>query len=245
MKTIGISVTSIIIGALGMFFWMSGMKCGSHKKDQMTANQLSAQVKTVIKLQEVPVQHYLDANGIDHASKEEATVSSQAAMLAIKDQMNRLAHQLKIKPSQITGYNTISSIDVDSIIASYDNVIKQKLIHMPDGKVDTVERSFAYEDEFAWISGLVGKKYAQIKYSFGDSLTILSYTKRKWLLGDPETFIDAHLANPNAYIKGMDGIRIDNAVPGQRWSIGPYAGYDVVHGKFGIGIAIQYALIRL
>ena len=203
------------------------------------------EVQTVERLQNVPINHWIDVNGLDHATKEEASVSSQAAIAGMKGQLEYQAKLLKIKPQQLKGYSQTAFVDTGRISAYFDsiNLGKPKYITLPGGNVDTVERYFEYLDRWAWMEGAVGKKLVQIDYQIQDTLTHREYVKRKWLLGKERLYMDASLSNPNAYITGMTGIRIADKMPG-RFSVGPYIGFDFTHLTLGFGISVQYAVFR-
>lgn len=241
MKSIGIGFTTFVIGMMAAYCTMTYSTCQDKKQSVKDA---TSQANKIIELQIVPVNHWIDANGTDHATKEEATATSEAAMLEIKKEMTEMAYKLKVKPKQIVQFQQIGMVDTGMIQAAYDVKIRQKYISTPSGNIiDTVERSFEWVDDYAWVKGLVGKKIVQIKYELDDSLTIVGYTKRKWLLGKDHLYTDASLMNPNAYVRGMNGIEIKGVMPG-RISVGPYIGFDVTHMNVGFGISVQYAIWR-
>ncbi len=202
-------------------------------------------IKTIEKLRDKPVDHWFDINGHAHSTQEEAQVSSVAARIAMKNDFDAQAKLLKIKARNITGINGIGIVDTGRILAHYVDSFSRltKVIHLPGGKTDTVERHFEYVGDHIFVEGLVGKKFVQIDYEHDDSLTLVSYTKKKWFLGKPRTYVDAKLEDPKSYVRGMKGIRINSKLPG-RFSIGPYVGYDLAHMQFGFGLSFQYALFR-
>lgn len=202
-------------------------------------------IKTIERLQDKAVDHWFDINGNAHSTQEEAQVSSIAARVSMKNEFDAQAKLLKIKAKNITGINGIGMVDTGLILAHYIDSFSKitRVIHLPGGKTDTVERHFEYVDDHIYVDGLVGKRVVQIHYEHDDSLTLVSYTKRKWFLGKQRTYVDAKLEDPNSYVRGMSGIRINTKVPG-RFNIGPFVGYDLAHMQFGFGVSIQYALIR-
>lgn len=214
---------------------------GCHDK-QVVLND----IKTVEKLQEVPVNHWIDVNGRDHATKELAAVSSEAAIIGMKGVIEYQAKLLKVKPGAIKGFGQIAFVDTGKLIVYLDSINatkKKTVILLPGGKIDTIDRHFEWIDSFTWVEGFVGRNAVQIDYRIEDTLTHREYMKKKWLLGKGRLYMDASLQNPNAYIKGMTGIRINDKMPG-RFSVGPYVGFDLTHMTIGFGISLQYALFR-
>lgn len=237
----------ILIAAIllvgGFIFWYLRDKI----RDAITLRE----VKTIEKIKEQPVNHYIDVNGRDHATKEEAQVSSDAARIAMRKEFEATAKLLKVKPNKITGITGVGFVDTGKIVAHFDSVrgkYWKPIIKLANGKTDTVQRSFEYVDDYVWMRGFVGKKTVEINYEIDDSLTIASYSKRKWFLGKKRTYVDAHLMNPKAYVRGLTGIRINDKMPG-RINIGPYIGVgyssdDLTHMKVNFGLSVQFALIR-
>ena len=245
-KTTKLVLLAVAVGILHIFFLRGCLYKGQEIKE----------IKTALQIKEVPVNHWIDAAGKDHATQQEAEVSSKAAIVALGmvpgSSFDSVCRLLKIKPKQVMGVNQIDYVDTGSIIANYvethpgnDNLP----IGVPGRSGDTDKKEFQYSDNYLWIDGVIRDDGVHIRYKMDDSLQIVSYWHRKWFLGAKILFFDGSLSNKNAYIRGMSGVRIKDKIPG-RIGIGPFIGIAPIVKTTGFGfyptfgIGVFYSLVR-
>lgn len=111
---------------------------------------------------------------------------------------------------------------------------------------DTIYPSkiFKYQDRFISMAGRVEQDAVDIGYKTFDSLTFVTYYKKKNWFAKKELYLNAFPMNPNASIKGLQSVKITTPPP--KWAIGITAGY-YFNGQVmvpGIGIGITKTLIR-
>ena len=232
------SNNKIMIVIAGLFVF------GLFFKFWLDEKQVASDVVTGAVAPAKPVFHWVDIDGKDHATQEEAAISSAAARMLHRDQMDSIARMHNIKPRDIISYRDIYINDTGLVNALIDslNRLKGKGIVVAGKTVDTVERSFEYADNYIWMRGLVGKKIVQVSYDLDDTLNLVTYSKKKWFLGRKRLYFDASLQNPNAYIRGMQGVKIAERLPG-RFGIGPYIGIGT-NGRPSAGLALTFSIIR-
>lgn len=103
---------------------------------------------------------------------------------------------------------------------------------------------FKYTDRFIKLVGRIDQDTVDLGYKSFDSLTFITYTKRKHLFAKKELYLNAFSMNPNATIKGLQSVKIN--APPPKWAIGINAGYYFDGSTFrpGIGIGITKTIFR-
>lgn len=105
-------------------------------------------------------------------------------------------------------------------------------------------RIFKYQNRFISLAGRIDQDSIDIAYKSFDSLTFITYTKKKNIFSPRELYLNAFSMNPNSSIKGLQSVKL--TVPPPKWAIGINAGYYFDGNSFkpGIGIGITKTLIR-
>lgn len=171
------------------------------------------------------VQHYRDAEGLQHAVTAVSTNKALAPVAAI-------SKKVTVKPEKIQQVTNAVTITSDTIPAIAVN-------HVQDTTV------FYYEDDWISIHGILHDS-VQITYKMRDSIWLAAYQKKEGLFRKA-TYIDGFSANPHTTITGLKSINLNTLNRRQaRLSIGPSIGYYYAGGKFqwSAGIGMQYNIIR-
>ena len=103
---------------------------------------------------------------------------------------------------------------------------------------------FKYQNKFINLVGRIENDSMDLGYKTFDSLTFVTYTKKKNWFAKKELYLNAFSMNPNASIKGLQSVKI--TAPPPKWAVGITAGY-YFNGQVvvpGVGIGITKTLIR-
>ena len=103
---------------------------------------------------------------------------------------------------------------------------------------------FKYQNKFINLVGRIENDSMDLGYKTFDSLTFVTYTKKKNWFAKKELYLNAFSMNPNASIKGLQSVKI--TAPAPKWAVGITAGYYFNGQVFvpGVGIGITKTLIR-
>lgn len=125
---------------------------------------------------------------------------------------------------------------------SYSLPLKPDTIRITD--TISPAKTFKYQNRFISLVGRIKHDSIDIGYKSFDSLTFVTYTKRKNIFSPKELYLNAFSMNPNSSIKGLQSVKI--TVPPPKWAIGVNAGYYFDGSSFrpGIGIGITKTIFR-
>ena len=138
----------------------------------------------------------------------------------------------------------------DVVAASVSSIGKLELpvfrdtIRLTDSSFKPVQ-IFSFRDKYINLAGRIDNDSLDIAYKTFDSLTFVTYTKRKNIFSKSELYMDAWPSNPNASLKGLQSIKL-NAPKPKQWAIGITAGY-YFNGQIllpGVGVGITKTIIR-
>lgn len=111
---------------------------------------------------------------------------------------------------------------------------------------DTISpaKTFKYQNRFISLVGRIQHDSIDIGYKSFDSLTFITYTKKKNIFSPKELYLNGFTMNPNSSINGLQSVKL--TVPPPKWAIGINAGYYFDGSSFrpGIGIGITKTIIR-
>jgi hypothetical protein len=147
---------------------------------------------------------------------------------------------LKIAQDQIREVVAASLSTAGSISAK----IIRDTIRLTDSSYRPVQ-IFSHRDKYINLAGRIENDSLDIAYKTFDSLTFVTYTKRKNIFAKRELYMDAWPSNPNASLKGLQSIKL-NAPKPKQWAIGITAGY-YFNGQIlapGVGVGITKTIIR-
>jgi hypothetical protein len=131
-----------------------------------------------------------------------------------------------------------------STIGNLQLPVFRDTIRLTDSSYKPVQ-IFSYRDKFINLAGRIENDSLGIAYKTFDSLTFVTYTKRKNIFAKSELMMDAWPSNPNASLRGLQSIKLNAPAP-KKWALGITAGY-YFNGQVilpGIGIGITKTLIR-
>ena len=197
--------------------------------------KLRSPVQDAITIQAPEVKHYVDDSGKQHA--EVAAIATPAAnMLDSHYQhiIDSLSKMLKSKPKDIEAIVDIGTNTTGNF---------KPVITTTDTSQNFNNTSVDYHDKYLKLHGNLNKD-SSWSYSIHDSLTIVTYLKRKGWFGH-QLYLDATAMNPNTSIKGITGIEISGYKP-HKWGIGVNVGYGFNGVAFSpiVSVGLQRNFIR-
>lgn len=180
------------------------------------------------------IRYWKDAAGTEHAEKQVAIASFEAARIVWRHELDSVAQLLKIKPKDIQELKTIGTVAAGTI---------SPVVVTISGPGQPHVQRISYEDQWLSLDGVVADT-AVFTYRVRDSLTLTTYRKKVGLFRY-NTVVDGYSHNPNAHITGLSSLQIKTPAPG-RIGIGPYFGYGFDGQRWApsAGLSIHYSLIR-
>ncbi len=194
--------------------------------------------------------YYKDKYGKEHARVNQVELSKKDASILFGKEIERITSELKIKEKQIKYYTSIKKETEGTFESKLDTVWKDSLVYKDGEKVLVPYIEYVgttYKDKWLDFKGKFTDSSFKANYSISDSLTIVSYWKRKGFLslGKKELYLDISSSNPNTKIINIDNFKISEEKV-KRFGIGPQAGFQFSNGSFNpyIGIGIHYSLFK-
>lgn len=204
-------------------------------KTCMDQEKKTGQLNSAIKTAGDSIHYWRDRYGNEHARRKLTEGDHSALELIHGRQMDSLTDLLRISKKQLKAVSAVGSEISQTVPLTVDTVfINNQPVY-----------ELRYQDHWTSIIGQVKADSSWLHYFIRDSLVITTYTKRKWLLGRKETFVDAFSQNPNLHIKGLTSYKLSESR--SRLSVGPYFGIGYCNGTItpSLGFALQYSLIDL
>ena len=182
-----------------------------------------------------PVQHHIDAQGLDHGTKQIAAADAKTINDLYDHLLDSVLKHVKTSQKNLQSVVAISTQTSDTIKPAITFVHVDTCMH-------DVADSLNYSDQ--WINIKASIATDSLIYHINDSLIYTAYYKHVKFLKD-ELFLDAYSLNKNTTIKGMTAVDLQQAKPHK-------LGLDVTAGCFwngnkfspGIGAGISYRITR-
>ena len=194
----------------------------------------------------LPVTHFKDDSGREHAEVAAVTVTAVNTLdNHYQHVIDSLSNVIKTKSTTIQSALLIST----ETKGGFTPEITAPLIN-PSAKNDSsvlffYEQNSAvnYHDKYLSIHGILNKD-SSWKYIVTDSLSIVTYLKKKGWFGH-QLYLDATAQNPNTSIRGITGIEITGYKP-HKWGIGINVGYGFNGIAFSpiVSVGLQRSFIR-
>ncbi|WP_343302838.1 DUF6549 family protein [Chitinophaga niabensis] len=216
----------IIVALLVVIGILATRSC--HRKEKVITS-----IETIQDIRDDSVRFWQDLAGREHAEKQVAEGSISALKIYYKSEIDSLKRIFRMKENALQSFVSAQTETKGSVVLKVDTVYG-----------DTSKTyQFHYDDRWISLQGEIAKE-PFIRYSVRDSITFVTYSKKKGLF-TKETYVDGFSQNPNTRITGLTGIRVNNA-KSKRFGVGPYAGYGFNGTRWtpSAGIAIQYSLIN-
>lgn len=190
-------------------------------------------LERIVERKKDTTRHYEDEAGRTHGVTRVAE-ADPVSLRAIYPFMDSVLRTLDLQGKQLQVLTAASTKTEGTFRPKVESIVKGD---------KTVQR-VSYKDKYLDLEGIVSDT-PLFKYSIRDSLLFTTYTKKKWLLGRKETFIDAYSPNPASKIENLTGLRVSVEKP-KRFGIGPYIGfgYNGQEWKPSVGLSLQYSIIK-
>jgi hypothetical protein len=145
-------------------------------------------------------RYWRDAYNREHATRLVVEADRDVVRALYPGMLDSMARLLKVKPRRIetvTGANAKVHDTITAPMWYKDSVGREG------------ERCFAYGDEWTTVTGCVdttGK--VALEYSIDVPVTVVTYWKRRWLLGRKRRYVDATSNNPNVKLEGLSKVLV-------------------------------------
>ncbi len=187
------------------------------------------------------IRYRKSETGREIASKEAAFVSARQLGESYAYHLAEVRKELGIKEKQVKALLKITSTAHGS-----GTTIIRDTVFIDSTGTEIPERTFALSDGYLSMAGRFHDKSDLFyQYSYTDSVSIVTHTKKQGLFGPTKLFVSASFANPNNHITGLTNVLVSEARD-KRFGVGPFVGYGFSNGGAGvqIGVSVQYSLIR-
>lgn len=207
------------VAVIMLFCVLLGFKCGS--------SSVIHEHNTVEQVKQKPIVYKKDKQGIVHAEKPVAQSSKHSINAYYDHVIDSMAKKIDAQ-----------SKTIQTIVAAGTET-KGSL--KPDKDSTSGFAKLSYNDR--WLTFTYDGD--SLQYQIRDSLTFVTYLKKKGIFKKPELTLNAFAQNPATHIKGLTGIKLNAPMP-SHFGIGLYGGYGWNGKAFEpqIGIGINYQLIR-
>ncbi|WP_346320759.1 DUF6549 family protein [Chitinophaga sp. YIM B06452] len=218
----------IIAGLLALVAFLAIRSCRGKEDIIGSLRDLQA-------IKEDSIRYWKDAAGTEHAERQVAEATLEAAEIVWRHELDSQAALLKVKKRHIQALATIGTT-ASGTVAPVVVTISQP------GQPCT--HQLQYDDRWLTLRGTVADT-STITYQVRDSLTLTTYRKKVGLFRY-KTVVDAYSHNPSVRITGLSSLQIKTAELG-RLGIGPYVGYGFDGRRWtpSVGISVHFSLIRL
>jgi hypothetical protein len=232
------NILLIVAAAYVLFSWKS-----CHDKNQLIAD-LKQEFSFSDSLSNSKIKTWVDKYGQEHNQVQNVLLQKEA----VKKDLDSVTKLLNIKAKQVTSI-TRSKFQIEvHEKPTTDSVVE--IVPCPEGDSISIvtERYFTWSDAWMSVSGRLGNSIDSVHVIGIDTLSIVNYWKRKWLLGPKHYYVDINNSNDHIKLTEYKGVQFREKE--KKWSVGPYVGVGVPLSfkdpqfKINIGISVQYSLFR-
>lgn len=206
------------------------------KKQQARIEQLAAAADRTIK--DEPVKVYIRDSILHYVYIDKPAATKAEKYEAVGTYIDTVSKALKVAVS------TIEEVTKVNAALQAENIKLKRQTN----KADTSKNSniYAYTDKYLNIQYNADSNLATINYAL--SLNVAKYQKRKWLLGQKQSFVDFYADDKRVNIAGVKRYTLPAAKP-RRFGVGISAGYAIMSPTLQptpyIGVGINYNIISL
>lgn len=215
-----ILVLLLVTGLVGVFKYYSGK------------TQTLSAVEDALNKTKQSVVYYKTSDSANHARLRQISLTQEASELLHKKEKDSVAKILHLRSNQIRDILSMNLNKEGSASGRVDTFTV----------MDTFYQVFTYEDDRIRINDTTSNGFRNLKYNISVDAKIVTFRKRKWFLAPWEYYIDATSSDTSVHISGLKNIHIDNEL--SRWAISGFVGYDILNKKPGIGLSLNYNIIR-
>lgn len=178
--------------------------------------------------------HYYKAqDSTNHERIVQVSLTKEASDILYKKEKDSIVKTLNLRNAK--QIKDILKMDID----------KSGTIHATATPIVIHDTTFwvsEYQDDHISIKDTVGSGFNRLSYNVHVDAKVVTMKKRKWFLAPWEYYIDAYSTDTSVHISGLQNIHIDNEI--SRFSVGAFVGYDILNKKPGIGLSLNYSIIR-
>lgn len=222
-------INTYIIIAIAIVLFVFG--CHQMQEKQKLKEQQS---NTIAFLQD-SVSYYKNQYGQAVATK--TTLAGDKAQLEVL-LSNQIDSTQELK-SLVDEFKTVNSAGIVQTTTDIDT------IYVPFNKPVGLdfERDIHITDQFYNLNAYINQDgFSLNSLTIPNKMSFVIGTKKKGLFSKPTYQIDVKHSNPYIKTKGIDSYTLKPDV--KRFSLGPYFGYDLINQNFGLGVSLQYSLIK-
>jgi hypothetical protein len=201
---------------------------------------------------------YKDENNFYRAKAETAESDIRNVRRVYEEELKTLKNDFNNINKNYKNLLNVYNISLETnnklnlIIESYDKFVDT--VFNENNNITNIRytRKFTYNDDWSKFYGFytlnTNDKFddkIEINYTTTDSITLVSYFKRKNIFSSRQLYVEGKSYNPNTQISNLKEIRIDNYKE-PKWSIGTQVGYGITQHGMGwyAGVGINRKLLQ-
>jgi len=178
------------------------------------------------------IEVWKDKYGRSNALAEQLRIDRQTMRKHYEEKLSKVPGRIvEVETVRLVTTDTLTLVEVQN-----DTVLVAQESEGATGKL------FEASDEWSRFEVYNLGFAPAINYHVKDSVTMTTYSKRKWVFGAKEYFVQGTSHNPNTEIIGLESIKVAEQ---KRFSIGPYVGVGFNGRSFdpqiGVGVQLKIA----
>lgn len=233
----------VIIAVLGIALIIATIICVVEHNKRSNAENQSASSQKVVSQAATIINHYIDTSKRNHV-----VISSDSNKLSQDWYKNGTAISGGLVDT-VTAALNIARKQLQEVtqIASETRAAKLKA----DKTIDSLKQvTYFYKDkylELAYRPAKVGDTTSngEFEFKYNDSLNVVQYWKRAWLLGAKKSYIDIYSNDPRTTINGVKRLKVEQKEPAFGLRIQAVSNYNFSRGLINAGPGVQFDYKRL
>jgi hypothetical protein len=202
-------------------------------------NQDKAEYQSILQEKQDSIRYHRSSTGQLVASKMAAEADRDKVIQAYGQELAEIRKTFGIEAKNIRSF-----VKAQFAAQGYGTTIVRDTVFIDSTGIQISEHRFVLDDGYLSMEGRFrANSGLSYKYSYRDSITIVSHLQKHGLFKPRRLYVDAAFANPNNKITNLHNIQVTD-YKDKRFGIGPYVGYDVLNNRLAAGVSVHYSLIR-
>jgi len=205
-------------------------------------NEDKSEYQEILQEKQDSIRYHRSATGQLVASKLAAEADRDNVIQAYGQELAEIRKTFGIEAKNIRAF-----VKAEFAARGSGTTVVRDTVFIDSTGVQISEHSFVLDDGYLSMSGHFREKSGlSYKYSYRDSVTIVSHLQKHGLFKPRRLYVDAAFANPNNKITNLQNIQVTD-YKDKRFGIGPFVGYGISNTwppQVSVGISVHYSLIR-
>ena len=221
--------SKVIIGLIFVILAMGWYGVYLHNKQgEVKKSPIAELKKKEIETEAAEIARDVKANGLEHVVYKMAKEIDHKALDKANADLLDTIDALNIERSKVRQV---------TVIASTLQIKNQRL----ERKISDLATTYSHSDDYATLSVNVPQdslKPATFDLKYNADLTATQYSKRSWLFGANQSYIDIYSNDPRVTIRGAKTLTVKQKEPSFKAQLKAVSEYDVGRRSFTAGPAI-------